>query len=307
MAESVVNTDRSGHWGDAKASIFRGCVVVPPSTDAAYWRDIVTPAAAAAGLDVVDIDQGLPSDRATFDTLYITNDMRVAAPLEPTDWVVILSRPHTGGGGDPATLVHAAGIFAWLSTLPAKALILTDYELMDSVKPLVLFDRIEIDHQAAALKAWQMESYPASMALSLYSRGLPQVGSSCEWVQGVFFYDKSAQVEGASPGLLDIAGRARRLVSGPHLALPTGSWRAVATFSVDEMACFRRYRMEWGSASGFTHVDFSPGRPGIFSLEIHHEWRKPEPAELHLEMLESALVGRVEFLGATVEMLTSTH
>ncbi|WP_040349830.1 hypothetical protein [Brevundimonas sp. BAL3] len=282
---------------------FRGCVVVPPSTDAAYWRSMVADKAAAAGLVVVEIDQGVDTALPSGDMVLITNDARRAYSFQPTDWAVLLSRPSTGGGRDASSLIHAAGILAALSELPQGTPILTDRDLIGSLDPLELFGRFQLVHKHAPLSGWEVENHTASLFLSLYEDGLPLVGARREWGPDIFTYDVKARFAAVTAGELDISGIARTLVLGPNLALPPGRWRVTASFAVDKLASTRIYRMEWGISEDFAEVSFSPGQAGVYKMEIEHIWSAAEPVELRLALAESAVAGWLEFRGATVELL----
>lgn len=291
---------------DGALSQFRGCVVVPPSTDAAYWRGVVADKARAAGLVVLEVDQGGDITLPSGDVVLITNDPRRGYGFQPTDWAVILSRPSTGGGRDASSLIHAAGILAALSELPRGTPILTDRDLIGSLDPVELFGRFQLVHKHAPLSSWEVENCTASLFLSLYEDGLPLVGARCEWGAEIFTYDVKARFASNMVGELDVSGMARTLILGPNLALPPGRWRVTASFAVDKLASTRTYLMEWGISEDSAEVAFSPGRAGVYKIEIEHSWRSAKPVELKLAIADSAVAGRLEFRGATVELLATT-
>jgi len=136
-------------------------------------------------------------------------------------------------------------------------------------------------------------------ALQIYREGAVSVGQSASWASTIFSYDNRSKVEPPSP-CVDLTGIPRLLVSGPYIHLPAGEWRAVATFSVDSRAARHRYRFEWGGLEAFTSFETSPRQPGLYTIDMRHEWQRVAFAELRVVLLEGSLGGDLTFLGVEV-------
>jgi hypothetical protein len=125
-------------------------------------------------------------------------------------------------------------------------------------------------------------------------------GAEQHWPPELFVLDPRGEATRARPAVLDITGPPRALVFGPYIALPPGTWRASVLFAVDEAACRRRFRVEWGGLSDFTSHAFTPGRPGLFRAELQHSWTGETVVEVRIILTESALDGALEPMGVTV-------
>lgn len=120
------------------------------------------------------------------------------------------------------------------------------------------------------------------------------------WPPELFHLDPRGEATRERPTLLDITGPPRALVFGPYISLPPGTWRAQVLFTVDEAACRRRFKVEWGGLSDFTTHAFIPGKPGMFRAELEHSWAGEVVVEARIILTESALDGTLEPMGVTV-------
>lgn len=129
-------------------------------------------------------------------------------------------------------------------------------------------------------------------------------GQSIHWPPELFTLDPRPATARTAPYRLDITGPPRALVFGPYINLEPGAWRVQARFTVDDAACRRRFRFDWGRLTSFASHEFVPGRPGVYTVEIDHLWSTTDTTEARLVLTEGAIDGTMEFLGATVSRLS---
>ena len=125
-------------------------------------------------------------------------------------------------------------------------------------------------------------------------------GRPLHWPPELFTLDPRGATVRTCPHQIDITGPPRTLVFGPYITLEPGTWRAQASFTVDDAACLRRFRLDWGPLSSFASHEFVPGRPGSYTVEIDHPWSTTDATEVRLILTEGAIEGMMEFLGAIV-------
>ncbi|WP_299175239.1 hypothetical protein [uncultured Brevundimonas sp.] len=124
------------------------------------------------------------------------------------------------------------------------------------------------------------------------------------WSSGVFTYDDRNAATAPQSGRLDVTGRPRFLMSGPHMSLPAGVWQAKVSLAFDHEVSNRRFRIDWGGMEAFTTWEFSPGRSGVFDITLTFSWDEPGPAELRLLVLEGVFHGSVVFGGAVISRIS---
>lgn len=106
------------------------------------------------------------------------------------------------------------------------------------------------------------------------------------------------------PPVIDVTGRARFLVFGPHIQLAQGLWRAKVSFEICEEAARRNFAVQLGTLTdSFTTIDVPPGVPGRHDIEVTHPMKDDDRAEIRIWLKAAAFHGELRFLGATVEPL----
>lgn len=91
----------------------------------------------------------------------------------------------------------------------------------------------------------------------------------------------------------DLTGRPRILVFGPYIVMPKGRWRAVFQLAFDDYAARYLFRADWGGVESYKSQEFRPVKPGVFELEMTHDWAQRGACEFRLLVLEGVFHGQV--------------
>ena len=140
-------------------------------------------------------------------------------------------------------------------------------------------------------------------ALAIYESAPPRPGGKSLWARELFRWGDAP--EAPCPAVLDITGRARILVFGPHLHLPPGRWRLSASFHLCRDAARSPLRLECGAGARLAHLDFQPDGAGVYRVALDCELDEPAPFEMRLSVLRAALHGELRFHDAEVTFLSS--
>ncbi len=105
----------------------------------------------------------------------------------------------------------------------------------------------------------------------------------------VWDWDQLQVIGGAIHGLdlnIDLTGRARVLVYGPYVAIPSGVWRCTVPLATAVVGANPKVSFEWGASEHFTTLDLEAiaNQPQVAVIE--HEFQFPQIAELRVLLME---------------------
>ncbi|WP_349685094.1 hypothetical protein [Brevundimonas aurifodinae] len=284
-------------------------IILTPSADDEAWREAIASAVSEAELTFVDADRLSDAGREpAYNEVWLTEDALLPRQFGQKPIVVFMPRPDTA----PEAVADARGTYAPHSVWQASLLLARAVD--QGAEGALVVSGNQLNHireRRFSLTDWLSIQPPRAgdvvpvrpavrTALSLFADGAPQPGLEAVWSERIFQYDERAARDWDAAGQLDVTGRPRILVYGPYLALPAGVWRAKVRFAVDEQACKREFRIDWGTPADFQSTSVSPNAPGVYEIELEHVWPDSAMAEIRLWIMEGAFDGRLDFLGATV-------
>jgi hypothetical protein len=288
-------------------------IVLTPSADDQAWRAAIASAVKEANLEFVDADRLSDAERRPVDgEVWLTEDALLPHQHGQKPLVVFMPRPETA----PEAVADSRGSYPPHSVWQASLLLARAVDQGASGALVVSGNQLnQIRERRFSLTDWLSIQPPRAgdvvpvrpavrTALALFADGPPKPGLETVWSERIFQYDERAARDWEAAGQLDITGRPRILVYGPYLALPAGVWRARVRFAVDEQACRREFRIDWGAPTDFKSTSVSPKEPGVYEIEMEHAWPDSAMAEIRLLIMEGAFDGRLDFLGATVSYVS---
>lgn len=275
-------------------------IILPTIRDREAWRAAITAGAQSAGLHLVDWDVTRPmngqDDPATI-ILTKDADAAAAAGADPQHTTVVL------GAGEPD-----------IEAIPAAAD--RNALLLHLTQPLA---RAEAFAGARVIGRRDLNGAPIEMApglnvapptpaassdlaqnLALYGRADAVV----TWGPSFFTYDPRNADQGPKTGEMDLTGRPRFLIHGPYIVMPPGRWKAIFRLGFDRPGSRVRFRLDWGGQTEYDSEEFTPGRPGLFEIEMDYVWREPAPAEFRILVMEGVFDGQLTFGGVKVSRMS---
>ena len=106
------------------------------------------------------------------------------------------------------------------------------------------------------------------------------------------------------PPTMELAGRARILAYGPYLPLPSGRWRATASFGFSPDIEKLPFIFEALTPPGITRGFFEVEAGGFFTLELDFQVIDPfARIEMRLATQDSALEGQVALIEVRLEAM----
>lgn len=109
------------------------------------------------------------------------------------------------------------------------------------------------------------------------------------------------------PATVEVAGRARILVYGPYLPLPTGVWHATAYLGFSPDIGKLPFIIEADTGQNISRGFFEVERGGFFSLELEFRVADPmHPVEFRLISQDSALEGQLSLIEITLKQLATS-
>ena len=153
--------------------------------------------------------------------------------------------------------------------------------------------------------AWQSELDPrereiASGALGPYLDSFPGGGlGPIVWAPELFFAGDSAGAPGT--GGVDITGRARCLLRGPHILIPPANWSFAITLDVSAEAAEHNFVVEAAGGAVTSRTVIRPAGAGIVEAELtlSLEELPDRPIELVLSNQRPAFGGHLSLLSVT--------
>lgn len=285
-------------------------IVLIPSPADAEWRAAIREGAARGGLTVIDAHPDHPAALLEDPSVVVVTPMpSVARDAGQTPTSVLI--PDASGAvaatgtlfnlAMPQRLWVASQILAEATALPQLTRMFPPEALKRSTAPLEIMAGLKIEPpKARAPSALDAVQQASADAVSLYVQGAPQIGASALWSPEIFLYDERGSRNSAAVGEVDVTGRPRVLVHGPHISLPPGLWEATCRFSIDQEACTRQFRLDWGTQTECKSHTFVAGSPGVYEIALAFEWMAVAPSEVRVIVMEGAFAGALRFLGATI-------
>ncbi len=298
--------------GQVRACVSR-CVLLAPSVHTPAWLAALEATTRALGWDMitVNLDDEIVVSRPT-ETLAVVFEAESTYRLAVDQFAVIstglASSPEAAidlfGVSRARSFVNASSILALGHTLPEGVTRwFADADLSAGERVFEAFEGVMV--AVPDLEPVKLDTDRRRLAQEvlgfLEQRSLP-AGAAIEWPPELFTYHSGPDGDEAA-GRVDVTGRARRLVLGPHICLPPGLWQAEVRFGVDEDAARHHFRMEWGDMMSYTVTPFAPHGPGRYSLSVTYDWRYPTFSELQVAISESSLGGDFFFEGVRVERI----
>jgi hypothetical protein len=270
------------------------------------WTAALVAAATSAGWRIIT---GMPPDRIVPDDapgiLRLATCEVETTGLSGVTWLVIGDSPSaavtavlpadgkaiTAASQLPA-IWHTAQRFATASSLMADGARVLDAtaDVLD-LPPLGTIRRANMVAPAAV----------ETPALNIYRTLPPVSGVTADWSPALFTFPAGGPGDG--PFQVDLTGRARILVYGPHIDLPQGDWRATVRVGVDPEGGRVRLRFEWGVGFAVTTASVAVQEAGRYAVRLDQNWAGSGPAEMRIWLDEASFGGRLTLVDVRVERL----
>jgi len=284
----VSATSSQTHW-----------IILPTIEGREAWRGAIAAAAEAGGLHLVDWDADANPLAGAPDSVILTQDAQVAraAGADPQNTTVVLASSWPDVEGVPSG-VHRAAMLAHTTQFMARA------EAFSHARVVRAHDvnGAPIELAPGLIVTPPKPGAPSDLARSLALYGSPD--AAVTWGTSFFTYDARNADQGPKTGEMDLTGRPRFLIHGPYIVMPPGRWKAVFRLSFDLPGSRVRFRLDWGGQTEYDSEEFTPGRPGLFEIEMDYVWREPAPAEFRILTLEGVFDGRLTFGGVKVSRIS---
>ena len=281
-------------------------VYFTPSPYEAVWREALTATATSAGWPVIagaSAETTAPH-KAPGSLRLATCPSEIAASPE-VDWLVMIDSPSaalatvtaSAGGNLTASVLssaiwHTAQRFATASTLASGGA-----RVLDAAARTLDLPGLGPVHRADCADVIPI----AATALDVYLTVPPATGARAVWPSDLFTCPAADMTDG--PFQIDLTGRPRVLVYGPHIDLPAGDWCATVRIGVDPEGGHIRLRLEWGQGTGMTTANVTIRDPGHYAVRLTQNWPGQGPAEMRLWLGEASFGGRLTLLDVAVERL----
>jgi len=288
-------------------------IILTPSPEDAAWRSRIEAACHAAGRTFATAS--VDDEPASMDEQVILTDDPSLVPGEAVSVIAVIPDP-------------AYAVSAWLTSgQPIQECVWqASRRIVDAIRAPNLskvIGKATIKSGAAGIELFEGLTVipPAPTPIpptSDIERGAADVldqianldpaddAASMQWPTRLFGFDAKSRAGFDAEGMMDTTGRPRFLVYGPYMAMPKGRWQADVRFSVDDDACQRTFRIDWGGVTEFASHTFRPPQSGVYEISLEHEWTGTAPAEIRFVLLEGSFSGIATFEGATVTKVQST-
>ena len=281
-------------------------VFFTPTPFEAAWRAALIAAARAAGWQVIEGASPVAvAPGKGQGALRLATCETAMAVWSAADWLIIADRPSAAlaasvaaagmdiaGGAPLAAIWHTAQRFAAASSLASGGARVVDAP--SRTLDLPHLGRVDREDAVAVTPI-------PTTALDVYRAVPPVSGATALWPADLFTYPAGRVT--AAPLQVDLTGRPRALVYGPHIVLPAGDWRATVRIGADPEGGHIRLRLEWGPAADMTTASVTIGEPGHYAIALEQRWRAQGAAEVRLWLEQAAFGGRLGLLDVQVERL----
>lgn len=177
-------------------------------------------------------------------------------------------------------------------------------DIVEAVHGLSAADPIATAEQALAW--WDgldpAERTTASGALDAYDDAAEEAGVEppIVWKSGLFFAGDQPSARAAQG--VDITGRPRCLLHGPHIVLPPGEWTLAASFDFSPEAAEHSFLLDVTAGAPLAQTVVRPARAGSFdvSLSLSLAELPDQPIDLFLYNERAAFGGHVSLTQVTL-------
>jgi len=266
-------------------------IILPNSRDKEDWRQAIIAAIEANPL--LDASDFILTEHVAH---------AIESGLEPDRIAAIISAV---GPGDPLMLANPETRHSEVasSTRPASEFIRLRADRIFGPTSFRT-GTIELFSDLAVAVPKTPDSTPFEEALAFALESFGPARHSAQWSRDLFSYPKPP-LANEPPHTFDLTGRPKFLVFGPYLTMPAGAWTARFELTFDAPSTRHRYRADWGGVTEYQSLEFRPERPGVYQIELTHDWSEAAPCELRLLVMEGVFEGRVTFNGAEVGLARS--
>tara|TARA_R110002167_G_scaffold9750_2_gene45128 strand:+ start:421 stop:1290 length:870 start_codon:yes stop_codon:yes gene_type:complete len=270
------------------------------------WRDALIASATSAGWQFMD--GGPPPAPASDDAagiLWIADDHTVIDTPSAIDWLVISDSPAAALASTLSRLgtVTTPSAMAPAIWYTAQRFAAASRLASDGARVLNAAARtLDLPYLGSVHRAEPPVTKPApGTVLDVYRTLPPLSGATSTWPPELFTYPSGQSDDG--PVQIDLTGRPRVLVYGPHIELPAGLWRATLQFVADPEGGHLKLRAEWGSGATITSARMTIGEAGRYAIRLDQNWLNQGPAEIRLWLDQASFAGRLSLLDVHVERL----
>ena len=253
-------------------------IFIPPSWQAGYIRQAIEVAAKEQGLSfhfvVERATDALINNAASQVTLYQQLDYDALTP-GAANWLVVLPP----GSEDCVRLfqtLHPDLGRPWAATHGSEGLAAALW-LVEHGAQIVTEKTLEAIRAGLKIEPPPPENTTAAAELAPYAGfGVP-LGQS--WRLNDSLVANSHNFVADADGWHDLTGRARHLLVGPHIFLPSGAWRIEIEFDVDVEQGRPRFLFEWGGAA-LERTKFSTiiKKSGRYQVALESRFSRPDAA-----------------------------
>jgi hypothetical protein len=276
----------------------RYVVLVPPGEQGAAWRAALADAAGREGLAYVE-DGFPPNSTEGFLLVY---DEPGLVDLVPADRVVIVGRGDDiisalagGTTGFPASAIRQAARWFW----HANALVrYGSAVLIEAGATELMLTGLGIVSIASVNRVANPPG--ATHPLAVYDNLPPKQGVEFPIPHQLFHYGVR---EDSLLGPIDLTGRARLLVHGPHLMVPEGQWRIRARFNLILGGPPVTLAFSWGCDESMPVFKRRMDQSGAFEIEMVTQAPFSADVQFRIALAVPVLQGELVFLSATIELL----
>lgn len=100
--------------------------------------------------------------------------------------------------------------------------------------------------------------------------------------------------------VVDLTGRGRQILWGPHLSLYPGYWGIKLKLEIKNYSSERYIDFAWGDMSTFSIDSLRFESSGIYEVMLHHDWCRTDLCELRIVLPVAAFQGQMTLKGATL-------
>ena len=285
-------------------------LILTPSVDSKGWWDAIRAAASEAKWTVIS-DLGAPHMDEGSQRLIVTDDAHQALAAGASRIAAIVAEPESAPDAvaeqhDTAfqdSRLQASLLLARALSLGPDHRVVTAAELAARPAEILLFEALKL---TPPISRAEFSKDPTTTAAFALYRNLPaERAVEVQWLEPLFSYCPKASQNWSSMAVMDITGRPRMMVHGPYLSMPVGRWQACIRFGVDQDAAKHQLRLDWGTRTETVSEYVTPGKAGIYELNLEFDWTYVEVSEVRLILTEGSFMGTLFFYGVTITKISS--
>ena len=283
-------------------------IILTPSPDDAAWRAAIEAACHATGRTFAIAAANIDPAGAVAPAVTLTDDPALI-PAEAANIIALIPDPGqavsawlTSGQPIQECVWQASRRIVDAIRAPNLSKVVGQTAIKSGAAGIKLFDGVTVVPPPATPVSLDsdIERGAADVLNQIANLDPADDAASMRWPTILFGFDAKSRAGFDTAGTMDTTGRPRFLVYGPYMAMPKGRWQANIRFSVDDDACHRNFRIDWGGVTEFTSHTFRPERSGVYEISLEHEWTETAPAEIRFVLLEGSFSGIATFNGATI-------